>query len=271
MQKRTRLAALFLIVSMLVAARASRADWYVIVMDDGYSFSPDPVYIVTGMVVYWFDDGSGPYTIYSFTGAWAPFQTPGGILFDQAGTYEYFDDVFDTGIVYVSDNVPPTVAITNPTNNQVFNPPASFTFAADASDTDADGLSDVEFYVGTNRVDDVFFSPFATDVTNLPAGNYTLTAIAYDNVFATATNSVNILVQNPAPILLTTLKIAAGGLQFTATGLTVGKTNILQCSTNLGSLAYWVPISTNTASTSSVSFTNAISGGRRFFRLLQLP
>ena len=164
-----------------------------------------------------------------------------------------------------------TVAITNPTNNAVLAAPATFTFAADASDLDADGLSDVEFYIGPNLVDDVFSSPFETPVTDLAAGGYTLTVIAYDNVGATATNSITITVQNSGPITLTALKLAAGRFSFNASGLTAGKTNIVQVSTNLAFSAGWVSIATNVATGSSASFTNAVSGGRGFFRLLQQP
>jgi plastocyanin len=258
-----------LIISLLAAAFTLRAQ-FVTVTDDGISFSPDPVYIVVGEEVDWVDNGT-PYTIYSYTSAWTPFQTPGGVVFSQAGTYSYYDDYGDQGTVYVSPNVPPAVSITNPTNSAVFTAPASFTLSANASDTDADGLSDVEFYVGSNLVDDVFSSPFETTVTNLAAGTYTLTAIAYDNVGATASNSVTILVQNAAPIRLTSLTIVAGQFRFTATGLVAGKTNILQGSTNLISSANWVSIKTNIANSSSASFTNAISSGRHFFRLIQLP
>jgi hypothetical protein len=37
------------------------------------------------------------------------------------------------------------------------------------------------------------------------------------------------------------------------------------------SSANWTPIATNIAGSSSASFTNTISGGHHFFRLLQLP
>jgi len=264
-------ATLLSIVSLLATACALHAQPSVTVTDDGVTFSPDPVYIVTGQAVYWVDDGTGPYTIFSSTSAWSPVTTPGGILFSAAGTYPYFDDAGDQGTVYVTANLPPTVVITNPTNNAAFTAPASFTFSANASDSDADGLSDVVFYVGTNLVDDVFSSPFETAVTNLAAGNYTLTVVAYDNVGAVSSNSVSILVQNSGPIILTALTTTAGRFQFTATGLTTGKTNILQSSTNLISSANWTPIATNIAGSSSTSFTNTISGGHHFFRLLQLP
>ena len=141
-------------------------------------------------------------------------------------------------------------------------------FAADASDSDSDGLSDVEFYVGTNLVDDIFSSPFTTTVTNLAAGTYTLTVIAYDNGGATATNSITIYVQN---ILLSSARMLAGKFLFNASGLTIGKTNVLQTSTNLASAGNWMSIATNVATTNSISFTNSAPIGRYFFRLVQLP
>ena len=264
-------ATFLLIVSLFVACGTIQAQPSVTVTDDGFSLNPDPVSVVAGEIVRWIDDGTGPYTISSDSGAWTPFATPGGLYFTQPGTYNYHDDFGDFGSVHVSANIPPVVAITSPTNNAVFAAPASFDFTADASDLDADGLSDVQFYVSTNLVDDVFSSPFTTSVTNLTAGTYTLTAIAYDNVNATTTNSITITVQNPAPIILTGPKLTAGQFWFTSTGLTAGKTNILQASTNLGSSANWISIETNVSSSGSESFTNAVSGGRRFWRLLQLP
>src|SRR5207245_11023808 len=96
--------------------------------------------------------------------------------------------------IHVTVNIPPSVTITNPANYAVFSDPASFAFAVAASDTDVDGLSDVEFYVGTDLIDDIFSEPFTTSVTGLPAGSYTLTTIAYDNAGATATNSIAITV-----------------------------------------------------------------------------
>ena len=271
MQKAIWQATIFLTISLFAASNTAQAQPYVTVTDDGFSFNPDPVHIVAGEGVLWIDDGSGPYSIYSLNGDWTPFATPGGLYFDVPGTYQYYDDAADFGTVYVSVNIPPSVTITNPANHAVFAAPASFAFASDASDTDADGLSDIEFYIGTNLVDDVFFSPFETPVTDLAEGSYTLTVIAFDNVGATATNSITITVQNSGPITLAALKLAAGRFSFSASGLTASKTNIMQVSTNLASPANWVSLATNVATGSSASFTNAVSGGRGFFRLLQLP
>lgn len=192
-------------------------------------------------------------------------------MFDQPGTYGYYDDFFDQGTVYVTLNTPPSVTITNPATNAVFSAPASFDFAVDAFDPDPGGVIDVEFYIGTNLVDDVYSSPFTTPITNLSAGTYILSVKAYDSVNATGTNAITITVQNPGPITLTAATAAAGQFRFSATGLTIGKTNVLQSSSNLVSSLNWVPIATNVASASSASFTNAVGSGVRFFRLLQLP
>lgn len=259
---------LFTFFAVILSYWEFHASADITVIDNGMSFSPDPANIVVGEAVLWQDDGSGPYQIVSDTGAWAPFNTPGAIVFSQTGTFSYHDDVGDFGTVQVSPNLPPSVTITNPATNAVFTAPASFVFAVDASDPDSDGLSDVEFYVGTNLVDDVFSSPFTTTVTNLPAGSYNLTSIAYDNAGATATNSITIYVQG---LILSAPMIVAGKFKFNVSGLTVGKTNVLQSSTNLSGLTVnWVSIGTNVATASAMSFTNLVRE-RAFFRLLQLP
>lgn len=258
-------------IAGFLIAWISCANAQVKVTDDGLSFTPDPVTILVGDSVLWVDDGSGPYTIYSDSGAWPPFQTPGGIIFNQSGTYPYHDDNGDFGTVQVNLNIPPSVTITNPAANAVFSPPGTFLFGADASDTDSDGLSDVQFFVGTNIVDDVFSSPFTTTVTNLAAGTYTLTAIAFDNAGASATNSITITVSVSQQPAMSAPQILAGQIVFNASGLTVGKTNVLLTATDLpAARANWLGLATNVASATTMSFTNARKA-RSFFRLIQLP
>jgi plastocyanin len=267
--------AVFSLVMILCAFQA-RAD--VVVIDDGIQFSPDPVHIVTGEVVEWDDDGSGPYSVgvYNSSGS-ASGLTPFGVRFTRAGTYYVMDEYGVQGTIYVSPNVPPTVAITAPADGAVFAAPATFDFTAVASDTDSDGLSDVEFHVGTNFVDDIF-SPFGTStatnttsVTNLAAGTYTLAAIAFDNSGATATSSITITVQAGSAIKLAPPVITAGKFVFGVTGLTAGKTNVLQTTANLDASNGWTSLSTNVATSSSATFTNTVSPGRHFFRVMQLP
>jgi hypothetical protein len=183
------------VFTLLLAFVALAAQADILVRVTLLSLSPNPVYITTGEAVFWTDaDGGGPYGIYASNGSWSTTTDSSGIQFLQPGTYPYYDDAGDSGTIYVSINYPPSLSIITPTNGSVFTAPANFPFTVNASDTDVDGLSDVEFYVGTNLVDDIFSAPFTTTVTNLEVGNYTLTAIAYDNAGATTTNSVSISV-----------------------------------------------------------------------------
>jgi len=98
----------------------------------------------------------------------------------------------------VVTNIAPTVSITSPTNNGTYSTPVNIGLAANASDSDGT-ISKVEFFIGTNT------TPIGTDVTapysytwsNVPAGTYTITAKATDNLGAvTASTPVNITVTN---------------------------------------------------------------------------
>jgi len=270
-----------LAIGIFICAVKAQAQPLVTVTDNGNtssSFSPDPVNIVAGEGVTWQDDGFGPdgsgaYQIISDTGAWPSFltSTPNAVYFPQPGTYGYHDDFGDFGTIYVTADVPPTVSITYPTNGTVLTAPATFGFSADATDNDGVGMSDVEFYVGTNLVDDVIASPYTTTVSNLVAGTYVLSVIAYDNVSATATNQVTITVINALPIQLKSFRMAAGMFRFDASGLTIGKTNIVEATTNLASTTGWVFLTTNVATAGTMSFTNPATIRQRLFRLVQLP
>ena len=69
-------------------------------------------------------------------------------------------------------------------------------------------------------------------------------------------------------IILNSPRKTASQFLFDATGLTVGKTSVLQASTNLTG---WTAIKTNVANNASMTFTNAMTGPGRFFRLMELP
>ncbi|HXT11628.1 MAG TPA: Ig-like domain-containing protein [Candidatus Angelobacter sp.] len=257
-------------VAAMFSFSARAADVYVSVSI--YGPSPDPVNVQSGDIVHWQDgDEFGPYTI---TAGSAVFDTPGAVTMDVGpGSYSYSVDSdlggewIGTINVSAAVDSPPTVSITSPTNQAQFVAPAAFDFSADASDPDPNDLSDVEFWVGTNLVDDVFSFPYTTTVTNLAPGSYTLTAIAWDYSYATATNSIVITVASPIPISLTAPGLADGKFIFSATNLTAGKTNVLLWSSNL---VDWLPIQTNVADSTSVNFTNSPDAAGGFYRLMQV-
>jgi len=251
------------ILGLLTALAGLHARADVLVSVTMFSLSPNPVNISTGEAVFWTDaDGGGPYGIY-FNGASTQTDS-GGLQFNQAGSYGYYDDNGNIGTVNVQANTPPVVTIINPTNQASFTAPASFSFTATA--TDAEGLSDVEFYVGTNFVDDIFSEPFTTSVTNLPAGIYTLTVIAYDNVYVTATNSITITVAAAPPPKLIANRLGNKLVISWSTNNAAGLS--LQFTTNLLSGIGWaaVPI-TPAPIASQMVVTNPIVGAKQFFRL----
>ncbi len=90
--------------------------------------------------------------------------------------------------VVTNPNVAPTVSLTSPSNNASFNAPASISIAANASDADG-AVSKVEFYNGSQKLGEDASSPYTYSWTNAAAGNYTITAKAYDNSGAVTTSA----------------------------------------------------------------------------------
>ena len=79
-----------------------------------------------------------------------------------------------------SVNNSPTVSITSPASGQSFSAPASFTIAANASDSDG-SIAKVEFYNGTQKLGEDLTTPYTFSWNNVIAGKYLVTAIATDN------------------------------------------------------------------------------------------
>ena len=96
-------------------------------------------------------------------------------------------------------NVPPTVSLTSPVAGASIVLGASFTLTASASDSDGT-VSKVEFYAGTTKLSQSTSAPYTFDWTPAQVGDYTLTAIATDNVgAATTTGAVAVTVAAPPP------------------------------------------------------------------------
>ncbi|MCU0417573.1 MAG: Ig-like domain-containing protein [Cytophagaceae bacterium] len=83
----------------------------------------------------------------------------------------------------------PTVNITNPTNNATITGPASVSLTANASDLDGT-ITKVEFYNGTTKLGEDVTRPFTFNWTNVPIGNFSITAHATDNSGNTSVSAV---------------------------------------------------------------------------------
>ena len=102
--------------------------------------------------------------------------------------------------------VPLTITITNPTNNQLFaTSPLNISLAATASDAGGT-VTNVQFFSGTNSLGNGGLTTSNTWTmlwVDVLAGNYTLTAEAFDSAGHTATNAVSFTV-NAMPVIYIT-------------------------------------------------------------------
>jgi hypothetical protein len=98
--------------------------------------------------------------------------------------------------ITVNANTPPAVTIAEPNSGASFIAPAAIIIKVNASDVDGN-IHLVEFYEGSNLLGVDSIPPYAVDWKNIPAGSYTLTAKAIDNLNAvTVSAGVNILSLN---------------------------------------------------------------------------
>ena len=79
--------------------------------------------------------------------------------------------------VNVTVDAPPTVTLTAPANNAIFAEGASISLSATASDA-VGNVTKVDFYQGTTLIGTVNAAPYTFAWTSVPAGNYSLTAVA---------------------------------------------------------------------------------------------
>ena len=105
-----------------------------------------------------------------------------------------------------SANTPPIISLTGPNNSALFPTGSTVTITANASDAGGT-VSKVEFFSGTTKLGEDLTSPYSFAWSNVPAGNYTITAKATDDKNAVATSaSISIVVStsnNPPAVSIT--------------------------------------------------------------------
>jgi plastocyanin len=209
---KSSLIALIVVVSnCLIWENAARAATFVVQMNSSLTFSPANLSIGVNDTVTWTNHSGGTHTSTSgasctASGLWNSGSLSGANgsfsrTFSNAGSFPYFCS-FSThcsfgmvGSITVTNvpNQPPSVTITNPANNAVFNAPANVTVEATASDAEG-SVTNVQFLVGTTVLTNDTAAPFNATTNNLPAGTYTLSVIASDNAGAKKTNQISIIV-----------------------------------------------------------------------------
>ena len=94
-------------------------------------------------------------------------------------------------------NEPPSVQLTSPAGGATYTAPATIPLSATASDPDG-SVTQVAFYAGSVLLGTDATSPFTLSWNNVPAGTYSLTAVASDNAGASTTSAaVTVQVVNP--------------------------------------------------------------------------
>ena len=194
--------------------------------------------------------------------------------FNSAGTFPYyclqhFTSGMKGAIIVAAPNSPPSVTITNPASGTVLAAPANVTIQANAADSDGT-VTNVQFLIGTTSLINTTAAPYFAVTNNLPAGDYTFSAIAADNLGAKNTNTLSISVVTPASLQITAPQKIAGNFQFSY-GVNTGLTYIIQRSTNLV-VSNWISIFTNKAASNPTVFVDGpVTNGSRFYRVGRLP
>ena len=133
----------------------------------------------------------------------------------------------------------PTISITNPVNNKLFAAPATVSIGVSAADSDGT-VSEVRLLTNGVAAATNTVSPFGFTLSNLGAGNYSLTARAQDNsALATTSSAVTIRIANQPTLSVVP---AISGFEFTTrTGISyvieraLALTNFSSVATNAGS------------------------------------
>lgn len=99
----------------------------------------------------------------------------------------------DTGtMIQITSGVPgnnaPTVSLTSPAGGATFAEPATVQLAANAADSDGT-IAKVDFFRGSTLIGTSSSAPYAYTWSNVPAGNYAITAVATDNQGAVTSSS----------------------------------------------------------------------------------
>jgi GH18 family chitinase/chitodextrinase len=149
-----------------------------------------------------------------------------------------------SAITVIVGNVSPTASISSPANNASFATGSTITINATATDSDGT-IAKVEFFQGSTKLGEDTSSPYSYVWANVPAGSYSLTVKATDNLNATGTSSpINITVGNSAPT--TSITSPANNASFAAPASitisasasdsdgTIAKVEFFQGSTRLG-------------------------------------
>lgn len=144
----------------------------------------------------------------------------------------------------------PIVSISSPTNNASFSSNANITIYAEATSS-SNTISKVEFFQGSSKLGEDVTSPYNFLWSNVPAGNYTLTAKATDGSNNSSTSTqINIIVSGcSTPTIFPNgpTTVCSGGV-------------LLKCNTGPNFIYQWKKDGVNITGATSSSYSATTSG-----------
>jgi len=160
----------------------------------------------------------------------------------------------------VAVDAPPSVSITSPAANSVFQAPATIQISASAADPDGT-VAEVDFYQGGSLIGAATSAPYNFTWTGVGPGSYVLSAVAIDNMDAsTVSSGVTIRVNAPPAVVLTS---PATGASFTAPATIPLAADTSDSDGTLASVTFYqgtTPIGTVTSAPYTFSWTNVGQG-----------
>jgi hypothetical protein len=114
------------------------------------------------------------------------------------------------GMAASGGNNPPNVNIVTPADGATFTAPATVAVTASADDSDGT-VASVQFFANGNSIGTALASPFTVSWSGVAPGSYTLTAVATDNMGATATAAPVTIVVTEPQVERTNVALAANG------------------------------------------------------------
>lgn len=246
----------------------------------GFAFSPQNPTIDVGDTVVWTQNDQTTHTVSSTA---APFPLNSGNLtfgktytntFSTAGTNHYRCNIHPsmTGsvIVQAPPNAPPTVSFVAPTNGQALLAPGNLAVQINAQDDVS--VARVDYYRNNVFQQSLAAAPFNFGDSNLPAGNYTLLAVAVDNLgLATTSAPVSIFVVTNCTLVAP--QWTAGTASLTVSNAIAGQPYILDSYIQDPGVfpGVWGPLKTNLAPASVFEVTDILppTESRRLYRVRQ--
>jgi hypothetical protein len=174
-----------------------------------------------------------------------------------------------TGTVTVrSTNSAPAVQLIQPTNGSVFSAPANISIAVSGSDSDG-SVTNMTIFTSSALLASTAGNSISVTASNLAAGAFSFFAVATDNEGSKTTNQASVIVIDPSNVIISNSEaVQPNSFRFDF-NVDPGLSYVIESST---SFASFFPSLTNTATSSSMSFTDNISlGGQTFYRVRRLP